>query len=182
MHNPLLEIELDHGILPRLLTWQSFTGAGDGIGSWDVSSITSMNGMFHSAFSFTGDGIGEWDTSKVTDMNGMFYEATSFTGDGIGSWDVSEVVKMHFMFSMRQLPLEEMELVRGMFPRLITCRTCSILQPPSIKTSAHGGTISLTTMQQISSTVQAAHLKLLLFKEEEDLFALMIVDRQHSLV
>ena len=34
--------------------------------------------------------IGSWDVSNVTDMYGMFYYAEAFNQD-IGSWDVSNV-------------------------------------------------------------------------------------------
>uniref|UniRef100_A0A6S7ZHP1 BspA family leucine-rich repeat surface protein n=1 Tax=Aplanochytrium stocchinoi TaxID=215587 RepID=A0A6S7ZHP1_9STRA len=64
------------------------------IGSWDVSKVTSMGGMFAStiATEFNQD-ISRWDVSKVTDMSCMFCSATRFNQD-IGSWDVSKVTSM----------------------------------------------------------------------------------------
>ena len=66
------------------------------IGSWDVSSVTTMNDMFRGATAFNQD-IGSWDVSKVTNMRSVFYQATSFNQD-IGSWDVSNVTDMYRMF------------------------------------------------------------------------------------
>jgi surface protein len=53
------------------------------IGHWNVSKVTNMRGMFHSADAFNQD-IGNWDTGKVTNMSLMFYEAGAFNQD-IGS-------------------------------------------------------------------------------------------------
>ena len=59
------------------------------IGSWDVSKVTDMRGMFSGATSFNQD-IGSWDVSKVTDMEVMFAEASSFNQD-LSNWDVDNV-------------------------------------------------------------------------------------------
>jgi surface protein len=67
------------------------------IGSWDVSSVTDMRGMFWNARAFNGD-LRSWDVSSVTDMRGMFEDARAFNGD-ISSWDVSSVTGMRRMFS-----------------------------------------------------------------------------------
>jgi surface protein len=48
--------------------------------SWDVSSVTTMEGMFLDASPFDGD-VSSWDVSFVTDMRGMFQEATCFNQD-----------------------------------------------------------------------------------------------------
>ena len=68
------------------------------IGSWDVSNVTNMLGMFDYASFFNQD-IGSWDVSNVTNMGGMFYEANSFNQD-IGGWDVSNVTNMSHMFNI----------------------------------------------------------------------------------
>ena len=49
------------------------------IGSWDTSSVASMNKMFFGATSF--NDIGNWNTSGVSIMSGMFMEASSFNQD-----------------------------------------------------------------------------------------------------
>ena len=57
------------------------------IGSWDVSSVTSMRSMFFLANSFNQD-IGSWDVSSVTSMQIMFQNAPAFNQD-IRFWTVS---------------------------------------------------------------------------------------------
>ncbi|MGC6516003.1 MAG: BspA family leucine-rich repeat surface protein, partial [Myxococcota bacterium] len=66
------------------------------IGSWDVSSVTDMAGMFYYAELFNAD-IGSWDVSSVTSMGSMFEFATLFNRD-ISGWDVSAVTDMYGMF------------------------------------------------------------------------------------
>merc|ERR1711957_312755 len=66
------------------------------LSSWDVSSVTTMQGMFHQASAFNGD-ISSWDVSSVTMMQSMFYKARIFNND-ISSWDVSVVTEMYQMF------------------------------------------------------------------------------------
>ena len=67
----------------------------DDISRWDVSSVTDMGGMFHSATSFNGD-ISQWHVSQVTNMTQMLYRATSFNCD-LSQWDVSKVTSMSIM-------------------------------------------------------------------------------------
>ena len=64
---------------------------------WNVSQVTDMSYMFHSARSFNGD-VSDWDVSKVTDMNGMFENAAAFNQD-ISTWNVSAVTRMNSMFA-----------------------------------------------------------------------------------
>ena len=40
------------------------------LNSWDVSSVTNMDSMFHYAFPFN-QPLNSWDVSSVTDMNSM---------------------------------------------------------------------------------------------------------------
>ena len=67
------------------------------INTWNVSNVTNMRAMFHSATFFNQD-ISSWDVSNVTDMAYMFYKATSFNQD-ISSWNVSNVTSMIDMFN-----------------------------------------------------------------------------------
>ncbi|MBK7650244.1 MAG: BspA family leucine-rich repeat surface protein [Flammeovirgaceae bacterium] len=66
------------------------------IGSWDVSNVTDMEGMFIGASSFN-QNIGGWDVSNVTNMSAIFPNASSFN-QNIGGWDVSNVTDMSYMF------------------------------------------------------------------------------------
>ena len=66
------------------------------LSKWDVSRVTIMGTMFYSASSFNGD-LSKWDVSRVTDMYSMFNRAKSFNGD-LSKWDVSRVTDMQYMF------------------------------------------------------------------------------------
>jgi surface protein len=67
------------------------------IGSWDVSQVLDMSGMFENATEFNQD-LSAWNTSNVTSMSYMFYQASAFNQQ-IGSWDTSHVLSMDSMFS-----------------------------------------------------------------------------------
>merc|ERR1719271_1108669 len=66
------------------------------IGTWDVSSVTDMSGIFKDAEFFNED-ISSWDVSEVTDMSRMFEGAKSFN-QSLKKWDVSKVTRMDRMF------------------------------------------------------------------------------------
>jgi len=79
------------------------------IGSWDVSHVTDMSGMFSANLLFTdpnpfNQDISHWDVSSVTDMSGMFFGAL-FNQD-INSWNVSSITNMNLMFSSSQFNQE----------------------------------------------------------------------------
>ena len=67
----------------------------DDISSWNVSNVTDMQGMFRG--SQFNNYINSWDVSNVTNMQGMFSYNSSFNQD-INSWDVSSVLDMSLMF------------------------------------------------------------------------------------
>ena len=69
------------------------------MGSWDVSSITTMYSMFEDAEAFNGD-IGSWDVSKVTDMNYMFQDAEAFN-QNLSGWCVSLITSEPTSFDNR---------------------------------------------------------------------------------
>jgi surface protein len=69
------------------------------IGSWNVSGVTNMLGMFYLSTNFNNGNspsISGWTTSKVTNMSLMF--ASTLFNQPIGSWDVSKVTNMQQMF------------------------------------------------------------------------------------
>jgi surface protein len=59
------------------------------IGSWNVSSVTNMEGVFRSALAFNQD-IGSWNVSSVTDMTYMFYVTSAFNQD-LSGWCVDDI-------------------------------------------------------------------------------------------
>jgi surface protein len=76
--------------------WSSNTTFNQPIGSWDMSNVTNMEGMFYRATVFN-QPIGSWNTSNVTNMGYMFAEASSFN-QPIGSWNTAKVKGMGYMF------------------------------------------------------------------------------------
>lgn len=64
---------------------------------WDVSNVTTMASMFSGATTFNQD-LNAWITSEVTDMNNMFKDATSFNQE-LSSWNVTSVLNMSNMFN-----------------------------------------------------------------------------------
>lgn len=66
------------------------------INDWDVSRVTSMEGLFWCCSTFN-DCIDRWDVSKVTSMQSMFDGARAFN-QPLASWDVSNVTDIGAMF------------------------------------------------------------------------------------
>jgi surface protein len=72
------------------------------IGSWDVSNVTSMFGMFNSASAFNQD-LSGWDVGNVLFMNGMFLLAIAFNNNGsalINNWNTSNLASAQQMFRL----------------------------------------------------------------------------------
>ena len=67
------------------------------IGSWCISRVTDMSGLFQDKDTFNDEELLRWDVSSVINMFAMFNRAGSFNQD-IGSWDVSGVTTMRSMF------------------------------------------------------------------------------------
>lgn len=66
---------------------------GNGLSSWDVSSVTDMSGML-SHTSISDLDLSNWNTSSVTTMSWMF-SSSQFVGNGLSSWNVSSVTDMY---------------------------------------------------------------------------------------
>ena len=66
------------------------TNFNQNIDSWNVSTITNMEGMFEEADSFDTD-ISSWDVQNVTNMNRMFYGTNNFSQD-LSIWAVNTSV------------------------------------------------------------------------------------------
>ena len=66
------------------------------ISGWDVSNVTNMQSAF--AMSTFNQNIGSWNVSNVQNMAAMFSQNGAFN-QNIGSWDVSSVTDMEDMFS-----------------------------------------------------------------------------------
>lgn len=66
------------------------------IGSWDVSKVENMEGLFKNMEEFNED-ISGWNVSNVTNMKSMFEGCKAFN-QPIGSWNVSNVRYMKSMF------------------------------------------------------------------------------------
>lgn len=75
---------------------EQYTFNGD-LSKWDVSSVTSFNGMFYRATSYEGVGVETWDTSKAESMQDMFWEANQFNGK-VSGWNTNKVINMKWMF------------------------------------------------------------------------------------
>lgn len=70
------------------------------ISAWDVSRVTTMEGLFEGAAAFNAD-LSRWRVSRVTTMKDMFKSASTFQGD-ISQWDVSRVQSFARMFLRAQ--------------------------------------------------------------------------------
>ena len=66
------------------------------LSNWDVSNVTTMEGLFNNCKKFDCD-LSKWDVSNVKDMSYMFYNCGNFDCD-LSNWDVSNVTNMYTMF------------------------------------------------------------------------------------
>lgn len=91
---------------PNLANGPSLSGmfyrsAGDftnsNIGNWNMSSITTVDGMFQETTSFNVD-IGSWDIGNVTNFAGFMYNNSVFNQD-ISNWNTSNVTNFYLAFA-----------------------------------------------------------------------------------
>jgi len=66
------------------------------ISNWDMSSVTNMMAMFHSADAFN-QPLQQWDVSKVIDMRELFRHNDVFN-QPLNSWNVSSVMEIRDIF------------------------------------------------------------------------------------
>ena len=71
-------------------------GGATDMPNWDVSLVTSFEGLFQDKTSFDED-LSSWDVSSVTNMERTFLGATAFNSP-IGDWNVASVTTMDSMF------------------------------------------------------------------------------------
>merc|ERR1719198_2212216 len=62
------------------------------ISKWTVSSVTTFQGMFHTAEAFNRD-LNLWDVSRATSLKNMFIHAKSFSQTLCGTWATSRADK-----------------------------------------------------------------------------------------
>ena len=68
------------------------------LGGWDVSRVVTMEAMFGQAENYTGEGIWSWDVSSVANFRYTFWGATAFHGD-LSGWDVSSATDLSYTFA-----------------------------------------------------------------------------------
>lgn len=66
------------------------------LSGWDVSNVTSMQGMFEKCDRFNGQ-VGGWNVSNVTDFSFMFWQCDDFN-QALDSWVVDSATTMEEMF------------------------------------------------------------------------------------
>ena len=65
------------------------------IGSWDVSSVRNMGGMFNTASDFN-QPLNLWNVRNVNHMNAMFYNEKAFNQPL--KFNTEKVIDMFYMF------------------------------------------------------------------------------------
>jgi surface protein len=88
------------GVTSLAFMFHSAESFNQDISSWTTTSVLNMESMFYNSKMFNKN-ISSWDTSNVTDMNSMFQGASEFNQPLIstpGQWNTSNVLKMNNMF------------------------------------------------------------------------------------
>lgn len=75
------------------------------IGTWDVSKVTTMLGLFNIVGGYTGvfnnggsSSINTWNTGLVTNMQQVFSNQVNFN-QNVGAWNTANVTNMSYMFN-----------------------------------------------------------------------------------
>ena len=91
--------------------------------NWDVSNVTSFQGIFYGAASFNQE-VDSWDVSSGTNFTRTFQNAQAFNQE-LNNWDVSNGTDFSFMFNtaikfihiMPDWNISSSATVTGMFHR-----------------------------------------------------------------
>jgi len=75
----------------------AYLNSPSNIGSWNLSQVTNVAGMFYGASTFNQD-ISNWDVAAVVSMASMFEGATAFN-QNISAWNIHNVTDMSSMFA-----------------------------------------------------------------------------------
>ena len=68
------------------------------VSGWNTAAVTDMSIMFEGCSSLKTVDVSGWNTAAVTDMGEMFYECASLTALDVSRWNTSRVTDMHAMF------------------------------------------------------------------------------------
>ena len=75
----------------------ALTGFAGDVSEWDVSAVTTMEGMFGGCMKFNGD-ISDWNVRSVTNFSSMFINCRRFNGD-LSKWDIDSATTLEQMFA-----------------------------------------------------------------------------------
>ncbi|RDU61728.1 hypothetical protein CQA53_09830 [Helicobacter didelphidarum] len=88
----------------------------ENISSWNVSKVTNMGYMFAGTLAFN-QPLDKWNISNVKNMAYMFGESNSFL-QNLDSWNVQNVKNMKFMFAQSKIEIESLKFEgKNMFPK-----------------------------------------------------------------
>lgn len=69
------------------------------IGSWDVSKVSDMSGMFRGCSLLTEIDLSDWNTASLESISSMFMGDTKLTSVDLTGWDASNIKEMNGLFS-----------------------------------------------------------------------------------
>jgi hypothetical protein len=81
--------------------FRAFTNAGEmnsDLSGWNVGNVVNMLETFNGASKFAGVGLGSWDTTSVTTLQSTFQRASEMNAD-LGVWQVDKVATMQSTFN-----------------------------------------------------------------------------------
>jgi surface protein len=118
-----------------------FAGAtkfNQSLSAWDTSRVTNMRAMFHSAHDFDQD-LGGWNVGSVEDFSGMFTDSVRFRGVGLSQWDTSRCTDMRNMVRLLFVFLARFRFRCRLMPSRSIC--ISLREPMSLIVTYPLGTL-----------------------------------------